>query len=67
MAKKPIILVHGNDPNCVHKERIVVYIGTCPICGQVRDYGLCQEDSKSELLVERGRKGGKAYGAIHSN
>ena len=67
MANKPIILVHGNKPKCVHFESIVGYIGKCRRCGQVRDYNDYRDNGrKNEFLVERGRKGGKAFVKVHS-
>jgi hypothetical protein len=32
------ILKKGKNPNCIHQEEIVGYIGTCSKCGQVRQY-----------------------------
>ena len=64
---KPKILVRGTDPNCVHNEHIDEFIGTCRKCGQVRDYSHCQEKKKNNFLIERGRQGGKAYAAVHSD
>lgn len=65
--KKPIILVRGGSPDCIHVEHIIGEIGTCQLCGQVRDYGPCLDDMKDEILVEKGRKGGLAYAALYSD
>jgi hypothetical protein len=37
-AEKPKIIKRGNDPNCVHYEKISGGVGTCQRCGQVRSY-----------------------------
>jgi hypothetical protein len=66
MNRKPKILVRGDDPNCIHVEFIQGYIGTCRLCGQVRDYSVCQ-DERDERMVLKGRKGGRAYAAIYGH
>ena len=64
MKKKPTILTRGDDPNCVHHEYVIGYIGTCLICGQVRDYERCQDGGKDPFFVEKGKKGAKVCHAL---
>jgi hypothetical protein len=37
-AENPRIIKAGNDPNCVHYEKILGWVGTCQRCGQVKSY-----------------------------
>ncbi len=56
--KKPVIIKKGDNPNCVHYEIIVGYIGTCKFCGQVRDYKPCYIwDDQDTIVKEKARKG----------
>jgi len=55
--KRPIIIVEGSIPGCIHYERIVGFIGTCWRCGQVRDYGPCYSDDGDSLSKKKARKG----------
>lgn len=57
--KKPIILTKGSIPDCVHYEQVVGLIGTCVLCGQVRNYRPCwgQDDDLNSVFQEKGRRG----------
>ena len=37
-AERPRIIKLGNDPECVHYEKISDGVGTCQRCGQVKSY-----------------------------